>query len=138
MTTTAAASVEIISYGHLHGSAPESLHIDLDLRHHFRDPHRVSPQMRSMTGRDLPVSRLVLSTPGIHELLQATALQVLAFLAGPSPSTVRVGVSCAGGKHRAAATALALPSYIRAAHHGDDDLEVTVTHRDIDKPVVHR
>ncbi|MFI5621547.1 ATPase [Streptomyces sp. NPDC051567] len=137
-TAVAVPDVEIVSYGHLHGPSPEGLHIDLDLRRHFRDPHRVSPQMREMTGRDLAVSRLVLDTPGIPELLRATALQVLAFRAGPSAGPVRVGVSCAGGKHRAAAVALALPGHIRAAHQGEDDLVVTVAHRDIDRPVVHR
>ncbi|MBX6386718.1 MAG: hypothetical protein IRZ07_27700 [Microbispora sp.] len=68
-------TVEIVSFGHLHGPAPAA-HLTIDLRHHFRDPH-ISPDLRHMTAHDGPVRTTVLATPGIEPLLLA-ALVVLA------------------------------------------------------------
>jgi RNase adaptor protein for sRNA GlmZ degradation len=118
--------VTITSFGYLHGAAPAA-HITLDLRAHFRDPH-VSPELRYLTVRDLPVRRAVLGTPGIPQLVDAAAAAVAAYLAGPSAGPVAVAVGCAGGRHRAAAVAEALAARLSAS----------VTHRDLDKPVVAR
>jgi RNase adaptor protein for sRNA GlmZ degradation len=119
--------VKIISFGYLHGDAPEA-HITIDLRQHFRDPH-VSPELRNMTAHDGEVWAAVLATPGIEQLLTATAAAVRAFLNGPSTGPVRVAVGCAGGRHRAAVFATALSR--RLGH-------VPLHHRDLDKPVVDR
>lgn len=123
--------VEIISFGYLH-DAPPPAHLTLDLRHHFRDPH-VSPELRYMTANDEPVRTAVLGTPGITDLVEATAMAVAAFASGPSTGTVTVADGCAGGRHRAPTFATALADRLRAAGH-----TATVHHRDIDKPVVDR
>lgn len=123
--------VEIFSFGYLHGRPPAA-HLTLDLRRHFRDPH-VDPQLRHMTAADEPVRHAVINTPGIAELVEATARAVDAFAAGPSATDVVVAVGCAGGRHRAPAFADALTARLEAAGHG-----VTVHHCDITKPVVER
>ncbi|MEU5756337.1 RNase adapter RapZ [Streptomyces sp. NPDC047829] len=125
------AAVEIVSFGYLHAAAP-SAHVTIDLRHHFRDPH-VSPELRYMTAADAPVRAAVLGTPGITSLVEATAAAVSAFASGPSAGTVTVADGCAGGRHRAPTFALALAERLRTDGH-----EVTVTHRDMARPVVQR
>ncbi|MEU1518139.1 RNase adapter RapZ [Streptomyces sp. NPDC005811] len=125
------ATVEIVSFGYLH-DAPPAAHLTIDLRHHFRDPH-VSPELRYMTADDAPVRAAVMSTPGIAELVEATAAAVTAFAAGPSAGTVTVADGCAGGRHRAPTFARALAYRLTTAGH-----TVTVRHRDMDKAVVQR
>jgi RNase adaptor protein for sRNA GlmZ degradation len=125
------ATVHIISFGFLHSPAPEA-EVVLDLRHHFRDPH-VSPELRYMTARDEPVRTAVLTTPGITALIDATTAVVAAFASGPSTGAITVADGCAGGRHRAPVLATALAEQLRTAGH-----DVTVHHRDLDKPVVQR
>lgn len=124
-------TVEIISFGYLHGEPPAA-HLTLDLRHHFRDPH-ISPELRYMTAHDSEVRQAVYGTPGIPALIEATADAVAAFLNGPSTGPVHVAIGCAGGRHRAAAVAMALKPAL-----ADEGITATVTHRDLDKPVVDR
>ncbi|WP_427166562.1 RapZ C-terminal domain-containing protein [Streptomyces sp. C1-1] len=125
------AVVEIVSFGYLH-DAPPTAHLTIDLRHHFRDPH-VSPQLRHMTANDEPVRAAVMGTPGITDLVEATAVAVDAFASGPSAGTVTVADGCAGGRHRAPTFAGALAERLTAAGH-----QVSVCHRDLDKDVVER
>ncbi|MGD6753819.1 RapZ C-terminal domain-containing protein [Streptomyces sp. BH105] len=125
------AAVEIVSFGYLHGEPPTA-HLTIDLRHHFRDPH-VAPELRYMTADDEPVRVAVLNTPGITDLVAATASAVAAFASGPSAGVVTVADGCAGGRHRAPTFARALADRLTAAGH-----QVTVRHRDIDKAVVAR
>ncbi|MGW4640789.1 RapZ C-terminal domain-containing protein [Sphaerisporangium sp. NPDC004334] len=125
------SAVEIVSFGYLHGEPPPA-HLTIDLRHHFKDPH-VSPELRYLTARDEPVRATVLGTPGIADLLEATATAVAAFLTGPSAGTVTVADGCAGGRHRAPVFAEHLARRLRG-----DGLSVTLHHRDLDKPVVQR
>ncbi|AOU78484.1 ATPase [Streptomyces albus] len=125
------AVVEIVSFGYLHEAAPEA-HLTVDLRQHFRDPH-VSPQLRHMTADDEPVRCAVLGTPGITDLVAATASAVGAFASGPSAGVVRIADGCAGGRHRAPTFARELAVRLLAAGHS-----VTVTHRDMHRPVVRR
>ncbi|MER5447781.1 RNase adapter RapZ [Streptomyces sp. NPDC002764] len=125
------AVVEIVSFGYLH-DAPPTAHLTIDLRHHFRDPH-VSPELRHMSANDEPVRAAVMGTPGITDLVEATAVAVDAFASGPSAGTVTVADGCAGGRHRAPTFAGALAERLTAAGH-----QVSVRHRDLDKDVVQR
>lgn len=123
------ATVEIVSFGYLHGVPPKA-DLTLDLRRHFRDPH-VSPDLRNLTAHDTPVQQAVASTPGIMELVRTSAYAVRAFAKGPSTGTVVVAVGCAGGRHRAPVFASALADWLRM-----DAFDVTVTDLDLSKPVV--
>ncbi|MFF8402182.1 ATPase [Streptomyces sp. NPDC015684] len=124
------AVVEIVSFGYLH-DAPPAAHLTLDLRHHFRDPH-ASPELRDMTADDEPVRAAVLGTPGVAALVLATASAVDALASGPSAGAITVADGCAGGRHRAPVFARALAELLSDAGH-----DVTVHHRDMDKPVVN-
>ncbi|MEV0187179.1 RNase adapter RapZ [Kitasatospora purpeofusca] len=124
-------TIEVISFGYLHGAPPEAT-VTVDLRRHFRDPH-ADPGLRHLTAHDLPVRRAVLTTPGVREAIAAVASVVEAFDAGPSPAPLTVAVGCAGGRHRAATVAQVLADRLRKAV-GPVDL----IHRDLGKPVVER
>ncbi|MEU4051286.1 RNase adapter RapZ [Streptomyces olivaceus] len=125
------ATVEIVSFGFLHGEAPQA-DVVLDLRRAFRDPH-VDPQMRQLTGHDRLVQRAVLRTRGIRQLLAATTQQVQAYASGPSVDRIVISSGCAGGRHRSVVVADQLARRLRRRGH-----TVTVTHRDIRRPVVQR
>ncbi|MGY0461457.1 RapZ C-terminal domain-containing protein [Kitasatospora sp. cg17-2] len=124
-------TIEIVSFGYLHGATPEA-HLTLDLRRHFRDPH-VDPALRHQTAHDLPVRQAVMATPGIRETIAAAATLADAYDAGPSDAPMTIAVGCAGGRHRAATVAMALADRLRKT-----GVTVVVTHRDLDKPVVER
>ncbi|MEU5838610.1 RNase adapter RapZ [Streptomyces diacarni] len=152
------ADVTIVSVGRLHDDA-EGEHADvltratiaLDLRRHFRDPH-VRADLRQLTAHDQAVRDTVLDTPGVRQLLAATAQQIEGYLAGPTAAPLTVVTQCAGGRHRAAATAMALRAVVagdaeEAATYGLADtaeaftgrsLTVDLVHRDLDKAVVDR
>lgn len=122
--------ITITTFGYLHSSPPNA-HITLDLRTHFRDPH-VSPELRHLTALDAPVRDAVLSTPGIAQLLDATLATAAAYLAGPSAGPLTIATGCVGGKHRAGVVGAELHRRLLADHN------VTLIHRDLDKPVVNR
>ena len=125
------AAVEIVSFGFLHGPAPEA-DVVVDLRRPFRDPH-VVPAMRQLTGRDRRVQRAVIRTKGVRRLLRATARQVAAYASGPSVDQIVIGSGCAGGRHRSVVVADRLARRLRRRGH-----TVTVHHRDLHQPVVQR
>lgn len=124
--------VEIVTFGYLHGDPPPA-HLTLDLREHFRDPH-VRPELRQMTAHDPEVRETVLSTPGIATLVEMSAIAALAFLRGPSGSIVRIAIGCAGGRHRAATVGMTLSERLSALY----QVQVSLEHRDLGKPVVQR
>ncbi|MET8698246.1 RNase adapter RapZ [Kitasatospora sp. NPDC004723] len=127
----ALTSVDVVSFGYLHGTPPPA-GVILDLRLHFKDPH-VDPSLRDLTADDLPVRRAVLTTPGIRELIAATALVADAYEAGPIEAPLTIAVGCAGGRHRAATVAMALANRLSKT-----GVPVRLTHRDLDKPDADR
>jgi UPF0042 nucleotide-binding protein len=144
-------ALEIESFGFGHQAAPDA-HLVIDLRRHFRDPH-IQLDMRQLTAHDAIVRETVMTTPGVKQLLAGLVCAIEGFLAGPTQTVpVRVAPGCAGGRHRAATVALALYSVFTgdldtAAELGVDDLakeyvgrglDVTLVHRDLDKPVIGR
>lgn len=66
-------------------------------------------------------------------LITATLLAVDAFAAGPGGGDFVIATGCQGGRHRAATVALTLAHLLTSAGH-----TVTLHHRDLHKPVVHR
>lgn len=125
-------AVHVESFGHLHG-VPRSYDLAVDLRDFIRDPH-VSPEMRESTGRELAVRVHVLATPGARALVDHLVGAALALLeTAPRTRPVRIGISCAGGRHRSVAAAEAVAERIRLAGHG-----VLVAHHHVNEPVVRR
>jgi RNase adaptor protein for sRNA GlmZ degradation len=129
---SAQRSVHVITFGYLHGAPPAAC-ITLDLRTHFKDPH-INPALRFLTAHDAPVHEAVRATPGILPLIDGAERTVLAYLDGPSSGLVTIAIGCAGGRHRAATVGDLLATSLSETH----GLDVTLTHRDIDLPVVHR
>nr|WP_285543698.1 RNase adapter RapZ [Streptomyces lavendulae] len=135
-----ALHVEIITFGFLHGPAPET-HLTLDLRAHFRDPHALDPALRQLPGRDEKIHRVVMATPGIPLLIKSTADAAAAMLSGPSAEAtpLRIGSGCAGGRHRSVVVGRMLRSALyTAAHARGLCTDITLIHRDIERPVVAR
>jgi UPF0042 nucleotide-binding protein len=146
------ATIQIISFGYLHGEAPAA-DVTMDLRRHFRDPH-VNPELRYMTALDAEVRTAVMNTPGIRQVLAGAVAMVEGYLAGPSADKhpVVIATGCAGGRHRAGSTAIALQAIfsgdtVTAAELGVEDLAapyaarnltVELDHRDLVKDVVDR
>jgi UPF0042 nucleotide-binding protein len=125
-------SVHVESFGHLHG-VPSSYDLAVDLRDFIRDPH-VSPEMRESTGRELEVRMHVLATPGAQALVDHLVGVALALLeTAPRARPMRIGISCAGGRHRSVAAAEAVAERIKLAGHG-----VLVVHHHVNEPVVRR
>jgi P-loop ATPase protein family len=123
---------EIISFGYGHGPAPAGAHVVLDVRSHYRDPH-VDPGLRDLTAADEQVIRAVLDTPGVLALVGAIVATAHAYRAGPQPGPVRIAVGCAGGRHRSAVIAAEAAWQLEL-----DNVPVTLTHRDIGRPVIGR
>ena len=153
-----APDVTVVSIGRLHDGEQseyadvlEHATVAIDLRRHFRDPH-IRADLRELTANDKVVVDTVMDTPGVREVLAATALLVLGFLAGPTKAPLTLVTQCAGGRHRAAVTAMALHAVLsgdveEAAVYGladaaqafaDRGLVVHLVHRDLDRPVVQR
>jgi UPF0042 nucleotide-binding protein len=63
----------------------------------------------------------------------AAGLAVAAFRSGPVPGPVAVAVGCAGGRHRAAAIAIAIGELLDGW-----GIPADVVHRDIARPVIER
>jgi RNase adaptor protein for sRNA GlmZ degradation len=125
-------TVEIVSFGYGHGPAPENTHLTVDVRHHFRDPH-INPALRGLTAHDTAVIDTVLATPGVAHTIRSVTDTVHGFLAGPTPGPVRVAVGCVGGRHRSAVIADQVADRLRRG-----GVDVTVTHRDLARPVLAR
>ncbi|MEV5707978.1 ATPase [Actinoallomurus sp. NPDC052274] len=147
--------MDITSFGHKHngpqGGAPTA-HVGLDLREHFHDKG-VDPMLDELTARDARIRTLVMATPGIRSVVIATVAQVEAYLECPyaRSSVVEVAVGCSNGHHRAPTSAMALRAILTgdveaaealnvrdlAERFVDRGLQVTLTHRDLDKPAIN-
>lgn len=124
--------VTVTSFGYGHpGQDPPEVDITLDARRLFRNPH-ADPAMRERTGLDGDVFAHVLQTPGVEAVIRRTA-QLAAELTDATDGPVTIAVGCVGGRHRSVAIADAL-----AYELDDAGVAVTLTHRDIDKPVIQR
>lgn len=122
--------IEVTSFGYGHSPAPDA-DVIIDARRHFRNPHQ-DPQMRFLTGLDDPVRRHVLATPGVMNVVRATA-QTVVELVPVALTPVTVGVGCVGGRHRSVAMAEALSAELRRL-----GLDADVVHRDVRQPVIQK
>jgi RNase adaptor protein for sRNA GlmZ degradation len=124
-------NVTVISFGYGHeGICPPVADITVDARRCLRNPHH-DPAMREPTGLDDAVRRHVLATPGARGLILFTAATAH-YLATVTGQPVTVATGCTGGRHRAVALAEGIAADLRYR-----DVQVTVIHRDIDKPLLY-
>jgi UPF0042 nucleotide-binding protein len=123
-------TVTFMSFGFKHGP-PREEDLALDVRF-LANPHYES-ELRELTGLDERVveyigrdGRLEEFYERLHALLDFLLPQYVA----EGKAHLVIAIGCTGGRHRSVAIAEHL-----AAHHGaDEDLDVAVAHRDIDKP----
>ena len=125
----AALRCTVSSFGHKFGAAAGADWL-LDARL-VRNPFWVD-ELRSLTGVDAPVRDYVLADPASQELLEQ-ASRLLQWAADRSMERGRrflhVAVGCTGGRHRSVVLAEELAARLRG-----NGLQVTVRHRDVDKP----
>ncbi|MER5622524.1 RNase adapter RapZ [Streptosporangium sp. NPDC002544] len=121
--------VQITSFGYGHSEQPTA-DLTIDARRNLRNPHH-DPAMRTLTGLDRTVREHVLATPGASALV-GYAVACTAALAAATGRDVTVATGCVGGRHRS----VALAEEIAAGLRSDHGMHVTVTHRDVAKPVI--
>jgi UPF0042 nucleotide-binding protein len=93
------------------------------------NPHWI-PELREHDGREAPVRDYVLSQEGAEEFLERYLGLLRLVGAGYRREGKRyltVAVGCTGGKHRSVAIAEELGRRLA----GEDDVQVTVSHRDV-------
>jgi UPF0042 nucleotide-binding protein len=121
----------ILSFGFKYGT-PVDADLVLDVR--FLDNPYFVPELKPLTGLDMPVAKYVLEQPECVELLKKTR-DLLSFVMpkyereGKSYLTIAIG--CTGGRHRSVAIAEALAPAL-AVELGSP---LTVVHRDIARNV---
>lgn len=126
---TGKVGVSVSSFGFKFGLPPEAEWM-ADARM-VRNPFWV-PELRPHTGLEEPVREYVLGDPVAQELinrLRGLMLWSAEQFAGRGREVMNVAVGCTGGRHRSVAIAEALAARLR-----DDGLDVTVSHRDVEKP----
>ncbi|GAA4792572.1 RNase adapter RapZ [Actinomycetospora chlora] len=120
-------SVTVVSFGYKHGLPPDA-DLVIDMRF-LPNPHWI-PELREHDGREAVVSDYVLSQEGAEEFLERYLDLLRLVGAGYRREGKRyltVAVGCTGGKHRSVAIAEELARRMA----GQDDVQVTVSHRDV-------
>ncbi|MBV8527311.1 MAG: RNase adapter RapZ [Candidatus Dormibacteraeota bacterium] len=127
--TAASLRCTISSFGHKFGASTDADWV-LDARL-VRNPFWVD-DLRPLTGLDARVRDYVLADPASQDLLDR-AVSLLGWVALQYAHRGRrfmhVAIGCTGGRHRSVALAVALAGRLHA-----EGLDVTVRHRDVDKP----
>jgi RNase adaptor protein for sRNA GlmZ degradation len=128
MTTAPGPRVRLISFGYLHGPAPEA-DLTLDVRRTLRDPATIRDAgLLDSDGRNPDVQNVVLATPGGPEAIDT----LTRFVATQSIHRITVlAVGCGGGKHRSAGLTELAAIQLRAVGY-----EVDVQHLHIHLPRV--
>ena len=132
---TSALSIHQLStklYEGLLGSGPTtvSVHIFSSGFKYLPNPFWV-PELRSLTGKDKPVSDYVLSSEGAEEFLDAYEKAIAIAIEGYAQEDkhyVTIAFGCTGGQHRSVAMSEALAKRLRAR-----GLTVSVSARELDK-----
>lgn len=125
-------SVTFSSFGFKHG-VPREADLMFDVRF-LRNPHYVA-ELTALTGLDPSVADYVADDPGYGEFmdrLYALLDHVLPLYEAEGKRHLVVAIGCTGGRHRSVTVAEAL-----AARYGDS-LDVSVAHRDADRPAEAR
>jgi RNase adapter protein RapZ len=122
-------SVTFMSFGFKHGP-PREEDLAFDVRF-LANPH-YEPELRELTGLDDAVVEYIARDGRLDELyerLQALLDFLLPQYVSEGKAHLVIAIGCTGGRHRSVAIAEHL-----AARYGDqDDLDVAVAHRDIER-----
>jgi UPF0042 nucleotide-binding protein len=123
-------AVTFMSFGFKHGP-PREEDLAFDVRF-LPNPH-YEPELRELTGLDGPVVDYIGRDGRLEELyvrLEALLDYLLAQYVAEGKAHLVIAIGCTGGRHRS----VAIAEHLAARYRDDDDLDVAVAHRDIDKP----
>jgi UPF0042 nucleotide-binding protein len=128
--TAGRLSLTFMSFGFKHGP-PREEDLAFDVRF-LENPH-YEPELRELTGLDARVidyvardGRLAEFYERLHPLLDFMLPQYVA----EGKAHLVIAIGCTGGRHRS----VAIAEHLAERYRGQDDLDVAVAHRDIDKP----
>jgi RNase adapter protein RapZ len=122
-------ALTFMSFGFKHGPAREE-DLAFDVRF-LANPH-YEPELRDLTGEDARVVEFIARDGRLDEFYERLH-QLLDFLlpqyVSEGKSHLVIAIGCTGGRHRS----VAIAEHLHERYHDDDDLDVAVAHRDIDK-----
>ncbi len=118
--------VTLMSFGFKYG-LPQGMDMLFDVRF-LPNPHFI-PDLRGLTGKDMPVSKFVLDKDVTQEFLQRIK-ELLGFLVPhykkEGKAYLTIGIGCTGGRHRSTAIVERLAEML-----SDEVPDVNVLHRDL-------
>ncbi len=120
--------VQIISFGHKHG-VPRQVDLMFDVRH-LPNPY-FDKNLKELPGTNPRVVKFLEKEPEVEETIRRF-VDLLEYLLPlykrEGKSYLTVGVGCTGGRHRSVMVANRLSKALK-----DDDFDVSITHRDVQK-----
>jgi UPF0042 nucleotide-binding protein len=123
-------SVTFMSFGFKHGP-PRDEDLAIDVRF-LANPH-YQPELRELTGLDPAVVEYI-ARDGRIERLYERLESLLDFLlpeyVAEGKAHLMIAIGCTGGRHRS----VAIAEHLGARYRDNDDMDVAVAHRDIDRP----
>jgi UPF0042 nucleotide-binding protein len=126
-TDSQTLKLNVMSFGFKYG-LPADADLVTDARF-IANPHW-QEELRSKSGNDDKVSEYVLNQPGVKEFVASYTEAIRHVLAGYRTENKRfatLAIGCTGGKHRS----VALANEIAKLLSSEDDIKVTVSHRDL-------
>jgi len=120
--------VEVVSFGHKYGS-PRSLDLLFDVRH-LPNPY-FHKELKHLVGEDPQIIEFLNRQPEVAETIAKfndLLLYLLPRYKREGKSYLTIGIGCTGGRHRSVFVANSLAATLK-----DQNFEVSVTHRDMDK-----
>ena len=126
--------VNILSFGYKYG-IPVDADLVMDCRF-IPNPHWI-PELRPLTGKDLPVSENVLNAANVQEFLnkyQELFHTISKGFISEGRKFLTLGVGCTGGKHRSVAIAEELAKrFDGTSHESGKKISAVAIHRDLGK-----
>jgi len=122
--------INLVSFGFRHGT-PAGVELLFDVR--FLPNPYFEESLREGTGRDKAVAEYVMKSgrgESFFERLDKFVEYLLPFYDEEGKAYVTIGVGCTGGRHRSVAIAEAMGERL-----GRRGREVSVTHRDLERPL---
>jgi RNase adapter protein RapZ len=122
-------SLTFMSFGFKHGP-PREEDLAFDVRF-LANPH-YEPALRELTGLDQPVVEFIAGDGRLEQLydkLHALLDFLLPEYVAEGKAHLVIAIGCTGGRHRS----VAIAEHLATHYHSHENLDVTVTHRDIDR-----
>jgi UPF0042 nucleotide-binding protein len=122
-------ALTFMSFGFKHGP-PREEDLAFDVRF-LANPH-YEPELRDLTGKDERVVEYIARDGRLEELyvrLHALLDFLLAEYVAEGKAHLVIAIGCTGGRHRS----VAIAEHLAARYADHDDLDVAVSHRDIEE-----